>query len=29
LDIKKAVDALASGDVIEILKAYEAIRNNE
>jgi len=29
LDIKNAVEALASGDVIKILQAYEAIKDNE
>lgn len=29
LDIKNAVDALASGDVIEMAQAYEAMKNNE
>ena len=29
LDIKNAVKALASGDVLEILQAYEAMKNNE
>jgi len=28
-DIKKAIAALASGDVIQIAKAYEAMKNNE
>ena len=28
-DIKFAVSALASGDVIEIMKAYERMKNNE
>jgi hypothetical protein len=28
-DIKFAISALASGDVIEILKAYERMKNNE
>jgi hypothetical protein len=29
LDIKNAVEALASGDVIKILEAYEAMKDNE
>lgn len=29
LDIKNAVEALVSGDVVEIVEAYEAIKNNE
>ena len=29
LDIRHAVSALASGDVIQILRAYEAMKNNE
>jgi hypothetical protein len=29
LDIKNAVEALASGDVVKIVEAYEAIKNNE
>jgi len=29
LDIKNAIDALASGDVIEMLEAYEAMKDNE
>lgn len=28
-DIKNAVDALASGDVVKIVEAYEAIKDNE
>lgn len=28
-DIKAAVDALASGDVVKIAQAYEAIKDNE
>lgn len=28
-DIKNAVEALASGDVVKIVEAYEAIKNNE
>lgn len=28
-DIKYAVEALASGDVVKIVEAYEAIKNNE
>lgn len=28
-DIKFAINALASGDVIEIMKAYERMKNNE
>ena len=29
LDIKNAVEVLASGDVIEIMKAHEALKDNE
>ena len=29
LDIKKAVDALASGDAIEMIEAYNAMKDNE
>jgi hypothetical protein len=29
IDIKNAVDALASGDVIKILQAYETLKKNE
>jgi len=28
VDIKNAVNALASGDALEMLKAYEALKNN-
>ena len=28
-DIKNAVEALASGDVVKIVEAYEAIKDNE
>lgn len=29
LDIKNAVDALASGDVVEMAQAYEAMKDNQ